>query len=193
VSEWSYQVNALKRSLPIYPTQVTFDFISQLQVNPGDFTAWWESAGGSLAIAFPGTFSWVSGRFQSSGYTGPVSVLYGSMSLSPAAAAELFSGASGILVLENEGQPVQVGLPLYTLEQDLSVSFSGSDMGVSGPVSDVRYQDPPATVSEPNYGWIFAIFGVFFCSTAGVSKRISRRSIQSIAALHSLFAIRTGS
>jgi hypothetical protein len=73
------------------------------------------------------------------------------------------------------------------------VSFSGGGVGVSGPVSDVRYQDPPESVSEPNYGWVFAIFCVFFCSTAGVSKRISRRSIQSIAALHSLFAIRTGS
>jgi len=178
VSEYSYEANAAMRGLSALPTHITFEFISEQEAVPGDFTAWLESRDGSVEIEFPSTFSWLPGQFQSSGYTGPVSVLYGSTDLSSTMAAELFGTTSAVLVLENEGGEADVGLPPYTLGQDLSVSFSSSGFGVSGPVTGVRYQDPPAGVPEPCYGRVLAVLGIVSWPVIQGAKRISRRRIQ---------------
>ena len=176
VSEYSYEVNAAQRGLSVFPTHITFEFMSEQEIAPGDFTASLESRDGSVEVDFPGTFSWLPGRFQSSSYTGPVSVLYGSMALSPAMAAELFGETSAVLVLENEGGAVNVGLPPYTLGQDLSVSFSSSGFGVSGPVTAVRYKDPPPA-PEPCYSGVLAVLGAVGWSVTRGAKRIPRRRI----------------
>ena len=179
VSPWSYHVNAANLGLPPDPSHVTFQFISAPADEPGDFTAWLQSSDGSVVDAFPGTFIWLPGGYQSAGYTGPVSVLFGSMDLSPQLAAELFDGGSAVLVLEDEGSPVEVGLPPYKLGQDLTVSLSGNGLGVSAPVTDVKYQDPPAAgVPEPDYRWMVLVFGILLWLAPRAVNRTGRRRIE---------------
>lgn len=177
-SAWSYHVNAASHGLTAYPSHITFQFLSVPESGPGDFTAWLQSPDGSVVDPFSGTFVWFAGVDQSSGYTGAVSVLYGSMDLPPNLAAELFAGSSAVLVLENEGVPVDVGLPPYRLGQDLSVSLSRSGFGISAPVTDVKYQDPPpAGVPEPDYRWMPLFLGALHCLAAHGVNRIARRRI----------------
>ena len=171
ISDWSYQVHAQEHGVSTIPAHTTFQFLSLPQIGPGEFTAWWEAEDGSVVADFSGTLSWLTGRYQSSGYTGPVSVLYGSMDLSPG------GGTPAVLVIENLGGPVKLGLPPYRLSQDLSVSFSGGGFGgVSGTVTQVRYLDPPPA-PEPDSGWILLTAGAVLCATSRVVKRIAGRGI----------------
>jgi hypothetical protein len=178
VAEWGYQINASAQGLSPYPTHVAFQFITAPQTGPADFTAILESRDGTVSVDFPGTFSWLPGWTGSSGYTGPVSVLYGSMDLSAALSEELFTCPSAVLVLENQGGNVLAGLPPYTLGEDLSLSFSASGFGVSGPVVEVRYLDPPAGVPEPNPGLLVPIVGALFGAARKGASRWSRRREQ---------------
>jgi hypothetical protein len=172
ISERSFAVNAVQSGLSAYPTRVTFEFVTAPETGTGDFTAILESTDGSVSVDFPGTISWLTGRMQSSGYTGAVSVLYGSMSLSSNLAEELFANSSAVLVLENQGQSVDVGLPPDNLAQDLSVSFSAGGFGVSGPVTRVQYLDPPvgAGVPEPNPGLLLALAALLGAAGKGLHR-----------------------
>jgi len=182
ISDRSFAVNAAQRGLSVYPAQVTFQFVTALQTNTGDFTALLEATDGSLSVDFPGTISWLTGRMQSSGYTGAVSVLYGSMSLSSTLARELFAGSSAVLVLENQGESMDIGLPPYSLAQDLSVSFSGTGFGVSGPVTRVQYMDPPARIGvpEPNPGLLLAVAALPWAAAGKLVHRLADCIIQRV-------------
>lgn len=160
-----------------YPSSISFQFLTAPGPRSGEFTAWWQSAEGELWAPFPGTLSWSAGWFQSSAYTGPVSVLRGSMALSSATAAELV-GSSAVLVLENEGAPVEVGLLPYALGGDLLVNFSTSGFGAGGVVTRVQYLDPPFVAPEPGSGLIFVVFGIVLCCSSWAMNRILRRHIQ---------------
>jgi hypothetical protein len=178
LSDLSYQVQAARRGLSPYPVHIAFQLISEPQSRAGDFTAVLESADGSVAVDFPGSFAWLPGRCQSSGYTGPVSALYGSLDLPAGLAAELFSGSFVVLALENQGGPVTVGLPAYKLGTDLSMSFSAAGLGVSAPVVRTEYQDPPAAAPEPNSGGALLVVGAFLCAAGKVLNRVRLRGIQ---------------
>jgi hypothetical protein len=169
ISDGSYQVNASNRGLSPYPTHATFQLLSLPQIDPGEFAAWWEASDGSVITDFPETLSWLQGRYQSSGYTGPVSVLYGSMDLPPNSVPE-------ILVLENLGDHVKIGLQPYTLAQDFTVTFSDGGFGVSGVVTKVQYLDPP--VPEPGSGWILLAAGAALCFVPRIVSRIRGSDIK---------------
>lgn len=173
----NYSAQASRRGLSSLPSLVSFQFVSMPEPAPGEFTAWWQAADGSLVAAFPGTLSWLTGQIQSFGYTGPVSVLYGSMALTSTAAAEMFAGGSATLVLENEGGPITVGLPPYTLGQDLTVTFSTRGLGVAGQVTGEQYLDPPP-VPEPPSGLILLAVGVGLCCVSRAVNQISDRHVK---------------
>ena len=176
VAASNYSQQAARWGLSSYPNRISFQFLSIPEPGPGEFTAWWQTPGGELLAAFPGTLSWSSGRIQSSAYTGPVSVLYGSLQLSAATAAALI-GNSAVLVLENEGGPVRVGLPPYTLGEDLFVGVSAGGFGTSAVVARVQYLDPPPPVPEPPSGAMLALAGIMLCCASRVMNRISHRHI----------------
>ena len=178
ISDWSYQVQAAQRGLSPYPVHIAFQLISEPQSPTGDFTAVLESADGSVAVDFPGSFEWLPGRYQSSGYTGPISALYGALDLPAGLAEELFSGTFVVLALENQGAPVAVGLPPNKLGTELSVSFSAPGLGVSVPVVRTEYQDPPATAPEPDSGRALFVAGVFLYAAGRILNRVRLRSIQ---------------
>lgn len=172
----NYSMQAAKWGFSVYPNRVSFQFLSLPESVPGEFTAWWQSLDGELLAPFPGTLSWSPGRMQSSGYTGPVSVLYGSMALSPELAAGLFR-SSAVLVVENEGASVGVGLPPYNLGDDILVGLSTNGFGVNGVVTRVQYLDPPP-VPEPRSGLILVLAGTVLCCASRAMNRSSHRHIQ---------------
>lgn len=74
-----------------------------------------------------------TGYRSSSGYTGPISVITGDTSLTPALAGAIFDDAAltpwsdgAILVIRNLGEDLDLGLPGYSLKQSFSASLSSS-------------------------------------------------------------------
>lgn len=161
-----------------HPTHIAFEFLSEPQTRPGDFTAVLESADGSVTLDLPEVFRWLPGASASSDYIGPVSVLYGSFDLPAPVAEELFSGPDMVLAIQNRGSPVTVGLPSNTLENDLNVTFSIPGLGVSAPIVNVQYQDPPPSVPEPNPAWPLLAVGALSAGAAKVLHRLGRPGIQ---------------
>jgi hypothetical protein len=173
----NYSKQAARWGFSSYPSSISFQFFSVPGPGAGEFSAWWQTPDGELLAGFPGTLSWSTGWIQTSAYTGPISVLHGSMSLSSIMAAEL-AGNSAVLVLENKAGPMNVGLPPYTLGEDLLVSLSTGGFGTGGVVTRVQYLDPPAPAPEPSSGLILVAAGLTLCCISRAMNRISRRHIQ---------------
>ena len=138
----NFGVYATSFGLPVYPTNVEFTFVSALQDSPGQFEAALESGDGSISISFA-PLSFVPGTFQGSGYSGAVSVLQGYLQLSETLSQQLFGSSAAVLTLLNEGPAVTVGLPPYTVRQDMNVSLGGGGLRVGARLSGVSLVDAP--------------------------------------------------
>jgi hypothetical protein len=88
--------------------------------------------------------------FQGAGYGGAVSVLDGSLQLSEALSQQLFGSSAAILTLLNTGPAVTVGLPPYTLQQDMTVSLEGGGLSVGAPLGGVALTDSPDPPDPPD-------------------------------------------
>jgi hypothetical protein len=141
VPSWNFSTHAADFGLPVYPTEVQFTFVSAPEDLPGQFEAVLESGDDSLSVSF-GALSFVPGSFQGSRYRGAVSVLEGSLHLSETLSQELFRNSAAVLVLLNTGPAVTLGLPPYTLQQDVSVSLGGGGLSVGAPAGGVTLTDP---------------------------------------------------
>src|SRR5215469_2006700 len=81
-SNRSYANFASGLGISPYPASIDFTFAS-LRVNvAGQFTAELESTDGTAAVWFPDALSWSSGYAHNSGYSGPVSAISSSLTLS---------------------------------------------------------------------------------------------------------------
>jgi hypothetical protein len=152
----NFGINAANFGLPVYPTEVEFAFVSAPEDSPGQFEAVLESGDDSVSVSFGAPLSFLPGRFQGSSYSGAVSVLEGSLQLSETFSQELFGSSPAVLILLNTGPALTVGLPPYTLQQDMTVSLGGGGLGVGarlGGVALVQPSDPPdPDVPEPGSG-----------------------------------------
>ena len=134
-----------------------------------------ETPGGSVLATFPELLEFIPGQYQGASYHGPVGVIEGSLTLSPALSQQLFSGASVVLVLQNLGPAASVGLSSYAIAHDLTVSLSGGGMSTGAPVVQATLDDPPPpTVPEPGSGCLLA-GGVALCWAASVAMKRARR------------------
>ena len=163
VADWNFAVNAARLGLPQDPTQVRFALVSAPLGAAGQFTGVLDSSDGSLSVPFSTPVGFISGSFQGAGYQGAVSVAQGSMSLSPAQSRQLFAGTGAFLTLYYSGPDITIGLAPYTLQQDMSVSLSGSGLSV-GALPGGVILDPPenpgSPVPEPVSGLLLAAAGV---------------------------------
>jgi hypothetical protein len=91
--------------------------------------------------------SLLSGYFQGSLYQGPVSMESGSLTMSPALSSQIFAGPAVLLVVEDTGGDVSLGLSPYPLLQSLEFSLSGGGFSVGGAVAAVTLQQAPSLVS----------------------------------------------
>jgi len=174
ISEVAFTENAEQYGLAPYPTRVTFELLSTPETGSGQFLAELESPDGSISVDYPSPITWQQGEFQSDGYTGPISALYGSMHLSEALSSELFGSGSAVLVLRNEGPRVTVGLPPYRIGQDLTASLSTGGFGIGAVVTRALFDPPdsPADAPEPGTGMLLAM-GAGLCLAARIIKTIS--------------------
>jgi hypothetical protein len=142
VPSWSFSFNAENFGLPVYPTAVEFTFASAVQDSPGQFEAVLESGDGSVSVSFA-PLSFVPATFEGTNYQGAVSVLEGSVQLSETLSQQLFGSSAAVLMLLNAGPDVTVGLPPYTLQQDMTVSLGGGGLSVGARLSGVSLVDAP--------------------------------------------------
>jgi hypothetical protein len=157
VPSWNFGINAANLGLPEYPTSVAFMFVSDSVDLPAPVEVLLESGDGSVSVSFGAPLSFVPGMFQGSGYSGAVSVLEGSLQLSETLSQRLFGGSPAVMILLNTGPALTVGLPPYTLQQDLNVSLGGGGLSVGAPLGGVALlesSDPPdpSDAPEPRSG-----------------------------------------
>jgi len=190
-SDSSYVTYATGMGMPAYPGSVSFTFASSPLSVPGQFTAKLESVDGTVYSAIPSPIDWSTGYAQSSAYSGSISDLVGSFTLSSAISQALFSNPEAELILTYSGPNVTVGMPGNNLEHDLMVSLSGGPLSIGGTVYSASFdgagggllasgfRSAAVTVSsaapEPSSGLLFFAAGTAFCLLAGALKRFARR------------------
>ena len=151
----NFGINAGHYGIPVYPTSVGFVFVSAAEDPLAQIAAVLESGDGSVSVSFGAPLSFVPGTFQGSRYSGAVSVLQGSLHLSETLSQQLFGNSPAVLILLNTGPALTVGMPPYTLQQDLNVSLGGGGLNVGAPLGGVALMDSesdPAATPEPCSG-----------------------------------------
>jgi hypothetical protein len=187
VFTWNFAVNAANFGLSPYPTDVWFTFVSAPLDGPATFEAALQSEDGSVSAGFGGPLSFAPGIFTGSGYQGAVSTLQGYLHLSELLSTQLFGPSSMRVMLRNTGPDVTLGLPPYTLPQDLFVSLSASGLTVgalhgavtleSGTLGEVTPEVtlPDSQVPEPRSGTLLVGGGVLLCLVSRLLNRVGRR------------------
>jgi len=136
ISGWSYRVHARAFGAPSSPALVSFSLLTEPFEGALDLSAELESYGGGTT-APGGDVSLAAGYFQGSLYQGPVTTAYDSLALSQALSSQVFAGPAALLVLTDTGGDVTLGLPPYSMLQDLQVSLSGGGLSVGATVAAV--------------------------------------------------------
>lgn len=157
VPSWNFGIDAANFGLPEYPTSVEFEFVSDSADLLAQVEVVLESGDGSVSVSFGAPLSFVPAIFAGSGHSGAASVLQGSLHLSQTLSQQLFGGSPALLILLDTGPALTVGLPPYTLQQDLNVSLGGGGLSVGAPlggVALVETSDPldPPDAPEPGSG-----------------------------------------
>jgi hypothetical protein len=151
VPSWNFGINAAHYGLPEYPTSVGFVFVMAAEDSLAQVEAVLVSGDGSVSVSFGAPLSFVPAMFQGSAYSGAVSVLEGSLQLSETLSQQLFGSSPAVLTLFNTGPALSLGLPPYTLQQDLNVSLGGSGLGVGARLGGVALMaDPPDPPDPPD-------------------------------------------
>jgi hypothetical protein len=138
-----------------------------------------ESGDGSVSVSFGAPLSFIPAMFQGSRYSGPVSTLQGSLHLSETISQQLFGGSPAVLILLNYGPALTVGLPPYTLKQNLNVSLGGGGLSVGAPLGRVALLEAsdPSGVPEPGSGLLLLCGGALLCALSRLrSSRLPRRA-----------------
>jgi len=147
ISEWSYSVHAGAYGAPSSPAQISFSLLTEPLAGGLELSAELESGSGG-ATAPAGNVGLTAGYFQGSLYQGPATTAYDSIPLSQALSSQVFAGPAALLVLTDTGGDVTLGLPPYTLLQDLQVSLSGGALSVGATVAAVGLDRAPTGSSD---------------------------------------------
>jgi hypothetical protein len=171
-SDSSYARQASTMGIATSPSQIFFNLISAPVDSAGQFTAEVESADGSVSALFSGPLGWVSSVVQMSGYDGQASVLMGNLMLSSTLSQELFAESQAELTLTYAGPDVTVGLPGYSLENDLTISLASVSLSVGAMNYGVTLSSGQGViVPEPNGVAMLFATGVLLCAVSGALKR----------------------
>jgi hypothetical protein len=153
VPSWNFGIDAANYGIPEYPTSVGFVFVTAVEDSLAQFEAVLVSGDGSVSVSFGAPVSFVPAMFQGSAYSGAVSVLEGSLQISETRSQQLFGSSPAVLILLNTGPALGLGLPPYTIQQDLNVSLGGGGLSVGAVVGGVTLDPPdPPDVPEPGSG-----------------------------------------
>jgi hypothetical protein len=142
----NFSFNAARFGLDPYPTDVSFIFVTAPLAGPATVSAWLESPDGQASDAFHGPLAFTPGLFAGTQYRGSTSTVQSYLHLAPELSASIFGTGSARLILRNDGDDLRLGLPPYTLRQDLSVSLTGGPLSVGALSGTVNVQ---SEVPEP--------------------------------------------
>jgi hypothetical protein len=179
----SYAIHATGLGISPYPEAVHFTFASMPVSVAGEFTAELQSADGTVAAVFPGPINWTSGVAQNSGYSGPISALVDTLTLSSEISQAVFSGSTAELILTYTGADVAVGMQGNNIRRDMTLSLSGGPLSVGGIVYSVELNDRGAgaaslttgvTAPEPE-SLALILAGAGLCLAAWGLKRFQLR------------------
>jgi hypothetical protein len=174
ISAWSYEVHAAALGGPADPAYLSFSLLTDPLLNGLDLGFSLESYDGDVSVAVNDTVV-LPGYLEGALYQGPITMDSGSMTLTPELSSQLFSGPAVLLVVQDLGGDVTLGIPPYELLQSLEVSLSGDVFSVGGTVAAVTFDPPaPPDAPEPQSGVLLALGGACLCLLARVSKRSPR-------------------
>jgi hypothetical protein len=180
VPSWNFGVNAGHFGLPVDPTSVGFVFVSAAEDSLARIEAVLQSGDGAVSVSFGAPLSFIPGTFRGSFYRGPVSVLEGSLRLSETLSQQLFGGSPAVLILRDTGPALAVGLPPYTLQQDMRVSLGGGGLNVGallGGVGRMDSESDPTEAPEPHSGALLLGGGGLLWMLAALGQSLlSRRA-----------------
>ena len=165
----NFVTNAASFGISGVPASVSFSLMSAPVGTLGQFAATLQSADGSAWAAFPGSLTWFNGQAQSGAYTGAVSDLAGSLTLSSALSQQIFANQKAVLLLTYTGPDITVSFPGHTLEQDFSMSVAGGGLATGAVNYDVTLSGgdtPSAAAPEPSSALLLVGFGAVFFSMA---------------------------
>jgi hypothetical protein len=175
----SYAQHASAMGMAASPSQIFFNLISAplgaFQFTTGQFTAGVESADGSASALFPGLAGWTSGLVQTSEYDGPASVLMGSLTLSSTLSQQIFAGPEAELTLTYAGPDVTLGLPGYSLKNDLRITLAGGGLSVGAMDYGVTMSSGEGVAApEPDPVAMLVATGLLLCAASGALRRLVR-------------------
>ena len=164
---------------PIYgasmlPSQLSFQLTTDPTASNVQFRAGLESLSGNQTDAFPGTFTFTPGMFDSFSYSGPISELSDSLQLSPAESRSIFSNGLALLYIQDLGGTVTIGLPPYTLRGDLYATAWGGDViSIGADTGTVTFIDPlPVPTPEPKPALLVLAGAFVVCLLVGWRKML---------------------
>jgi hypothetical protein len=158
---------------------VEFVFASQSVHGSPQFEAELTSRDGAASASF-GAVNIIAGYMTSSLYTGRVSAISAIITLPPSTSSAIWQDGRATLVLHDIGATVTLGLPGYTLRDDLSASLQSGNRTAGAVVNGVLYEDPPPGDAPENDSWLLVGGGlVIFSMSVRALKRSSRSRIQS--------------
>jgi hypothetical protein len=170
LATYNFAQDAAAFGLPAAPTGVSFSFVTSSPGPSGYWDALLETSGGSEIAAFPDFMEYETALYQSGSFTGTVGEIEGSITLSSAESQQIGSSAV-VLVLQNLGSTVTVGLPPYSIAHDLTATLSGSGLSVGGVVTQVILDDPaPPGVPEPGPGWLLAGAAACWAAASAIAR-----------------------
>jgi len=138
---------------PPLPERVEFVMDNAPDMGAGRFIAWMESATGQLEVRFA-TLWQIPASFHGSQYTGPITVLTSALDVAGQDSAALFGERRAFLVLQNRNPDITLGLPPYTLSQDMKVTLSGGPLAIGARVQSVTLLSGVAPTPEPGSAWL---------------------------------------
>jgi hypothetical protein len=177
----SYARSAAGLGLATYPGSIHFTFASMPLSVAGQFTAEVQSSDGLISAAFSGPIGWAGGYAQNSGYSGPISAVEGTLSLSNELSQAVFSQSTAELILSYTGPDVLVGMQGNNLRQDLTVSLSNGPLSIGGMVYSVALQNngsaavtsgESTNAPEPDSALLLLGAGLGLCVAARVMKSL---------------------
>ena len=155
VSDYSYRIHAAAFHAPSDPARVSFSLISELGLPSWTLTATLESLDGMASAQF-GDLTVGTAMYQGALYSGPVLLVSGTIQLGSTLSSQIFAGPSALIVLHDASGSATLGLPPYSLLQDLKVTFSGGNFSVGGVVAAVTLEQANTAAFQGSANTLFA-------------------------------------
>ena len=170
----SYAKFASGMGISTDPSQIFFDLTSAPVGSAGQFTVAVESGDGSASSVSPVPVDWSIGVVETSEYGGPASVITDRLTLSSPLSQAIFAGSWAELILTYTGPDVTVGLPGYSLKNDLTISLVGGSLSMGALDYGVALNDgldAASVVPEPDSGMLLVAAGLLLCAISLAIRR----------------------